>query len=401
MKATVKKIKDNEWIAEVPDGEARWLSSTHWRQPVKEYKFFFSADKNWLEENNMDEKEVDCDVLEDNKSVWLTTPPIHSDPAGAYPTFEEIEKEMKDESQQQVPPGIVAFKKDGTIRHKHPTSEGFPYDEWVRYMLESETGTIHTISVDGIEYSVGETVLYDGDSHDFEVKITSFKWANGMWMIYHRSGNCIARYLTKLAPPSLLDRSGSQLGMSHEEYMLRLNHSGGHHISDSQPVQATINEHDDKPELEEYLKNLKPSQPVQGKEGKKIPVFAWNLMRGYMNDENAIEFWGRLTEYYQTDFTPLLTEQGKGEAKLSEQDKTIALNAIRAWQKGFWEASEKYKPKIEKLKAELTALKSKPTDGWDDTDMKEAFEHGCNYVESSGFAPSFNKWLTEYKKTLL
>lgn len=107
---------------------------------------------------------------------------------------------MKEE--QQVPPGILIMR----THTGHEITPERDYEKW--YNDHKDDYSPICIKVDGRIFSTGETVLYDGDSHDFEVKITSFKWANGMWMIYHRSGNCIARYLTKLAPPSSLDRSG-------------------------------------------------------------------------------------------------------------------------------------------------------------------------------------------------
>lgn len=197
---------------------------------------------------------------------------------------------MKDESQQQVPPNIVAFKNESGI---WPIPQRPPYADWVKHHLNQEIpSTIHTISVDGKEYSV--------EDETNKGSIAEFFFTTEWWCaIYGYDKNCKVSWLIK-PPPSSPDRSGSQPGK-----------------------------------------------------------------------EEAQEF-----EKY---------------AGLNEVITTMAVNGFRSvsWTKLLQEINF----------ALAAALKSKPTDGWSDTDMKEAFEHGCNYMESSGFAPSFNKWLTEYKKT--
>lgn len=177
-----------------------------------------------------------------------------------------------------------------------------------------------------------------------------------------------------------LDRSGSQPGVSHEEYMLRLNHSGGHPISDSQPVQATINEHDDKPELEEYLKNLKPSQPVHGPfihSGGEMnkPYYDKQSQPPLTEDESVIEYADRMRSEHNPsqpggellpgqfytgeedsgikqvawDIQPPLTEQGKGEGMTPEMHLKIEQAENKWLRQEFGRAN-----------AELAALKSLP-----------------------------------------
>lgn len=87
MKATAHKIKDNEWIVEV-EGE---FDKSIMDRRVYRHPIVSPSDKEWLEKNNMDGKEVEGDVthptfangrLKELKQVFmLTTPPIHSDPA--------------------------------------------------------------------------------------------------------------------------------------------------------------------------------------------------------------------------------------------------------------------------------------------------------------------------------
>lgn len=94
MKAIAKKIKDNEWIAEVkPVGDNTWVDREGITRFYKsqQYPIVFPSDKEWLEKNNMEGKEVEGDI---GSKTWpffeggvnnifkLTTPPIHSDPAG-------------------------------------------------------------------------------------------------------------------------------------------------------------------------------------------------------------------------------------------------------------------------------------------------------------------------------
>ena len=80
------------------------------------------------------------------------------------------EKSMKEE----VPPGIVAFMQDdGKLNQQNPNAI---YREWV-YANIAEESAIHTISVDGKEWSVGDSFWFGGPVH----KIESFKYYDGHW----------------------------------------------------------------------------------------------------------------------------------------------------------------------------------------------------------------------------
>lgn len=49
--------------------------------------------------------------------------------------------------------------------------------------------------------------------------------------------------------------------------------------------------------------STQPTTSEQAQQGEaKIPTYAWNLLRGYMKDEDAITVWNSLTNYYQTNF---------------------------------------------------------------------------------------------------
>jgi len=81
MKATVRKIKDNEWIAEV-EGKGKKPF-----QNIEDYPIVSPSDIEYLEKNNMDGKEVEGDTIISNiygekiePLFELSTPPIHPNP---------------------------------------------------------------------------------------------------------------------------------------------------------------------------------------------------------------------------------------------------------------------------------------------------------------------------------
>ena len=89
------------------------------------------------------------------------------------------------QQQGEVPPGIVAFK------DPHENANGFihlkinsdrDYEDWV-LVNQKFQNTIHTIQVDGKQFSVGDVVynkIYSGS-----VTITSFEWRSCKWVCYY------------------------------------------------------------------------------------------------------------------------------------------------------------------------------------------------------------------------
>lgn len=102
---------------------------------------------------------------------------------------------MKDESQQQVPPGIEAFINKYKIVHRLDTGR---YEQWASDFINDPDSTVHTISEDGIEWSIG-------DEADGEGIIIQFNWDN-VWYAIFESGMVALSSLSKL-PSSSLDRS--------------------------------------------------------------------------------------------------------------------------------------------------------------------------------------------------
>lgn len=99
---------------------------------------------------------------------------------------------MKDESQQQVPPGILAFKRnDGQIRaFNHPDPIDYAY--WFKVNIDLGN-TIHTISVENKEWSVGDETSYG--------KILRLIWHNDVWIADTEQRNDL--YVKKLKPKPL------------------------------------------------------------------------------------------------------------------------------------------------------------------------------------------------------
>lgn len=85
MKATARKIKDNEWIAEVED----WGQDNRNYYGTNQHPIVSPSDKAWLEKNNMDGKEVEGSMRHSESGLeaigehgFYLNLPIHSDPAG-------------------------------------------------------------------------------------------------------------------------------------------------------------------------------------------------------------------------------------------------------------------------------------------------------------------------------
>jgi hypothetical protein len=93
--------------------------------------------------------------------------------------------------EEEVLPGIVSFKASGG-RIFPFNEENISYEEYVESYTNCRDITIHTISVDGVEWSVGEKVHILGSK---EYTIDSFKWTNVplidnefKWSVCLRSG---------------------------------------------------------------------------------------------------------------------------------------------------------------------------------------------------------------------
>jgi hypothetical protein len=93
--------------------------------------------------------------------------------------------------EQKVPPGIIRFAtKQGTLYFQYPHSD---YDNWVNFHL-TEGSTIHTISVDGKEWSVWDEFTWFGSSVN---KVESFEYREDRWFA---NGAFDVEYISKLQP---------------------------------------------------------------------------------------------------------------------------------------------------------------------------------------------------------
>lgn len=71
-----------------------------------------------------------------------------------------------------VPPGIISFLNTIGTECSRPSS--ISYESWVRgHLFNDPKSTIHTILVDGVEWSVGEKVKIQNETHI----IDSFNWS--------------------------------------------------------------------------------------------------------------------------------------------------------------------------------------------------------------------------------
>lgn len=78
---------------------------------------------------------------------------------------------------EEVPPGIVAFKQKSGRVDRIDTDN---YRRWVSDYLNDPEPTIHTISVDGKEWSVGEWIIFRGRQE----QIISFEFSEGhQWKV--------------------------------------------------------------------------------------------------------------------------------------------------------------------------------------------------------------------------
>lgn len=190
---------------------------------------------------------------------------------------------MKDESQQQVPPGIVAFTHDGDIFHLYNSVK---YEDWVKANLEAGHA-IDTISVDGNKWSVEDKV-----ANGLTIKRFVYHAQPGWQAVFEENSELYSQTvkILKKLPPSSLDRSGSQPGKEESSYpdkwenlddfikMIKVSVTHGYYddvvyrISNEAEVKAELlrlrkNSYNlGRKEERELSKISQPSQPGEGKE---------------------------------------------------------------------------------------------------------------------------------------
>lgn len=261
------------------------------------------------------------------------------------------------ESQQQVPPGIVRFKtKEGTLYFQYPHSD---YDNWVRFHL-TEGSTIHTISVDGKEWSVEEDV----DCNMGGGIIKELRYIEGNWVAFmevHHNGttqlNRVSNIRKKSKPtPSSLDRSGSQPGK--EE-------------SKSEQLKNM---------LEDVINELDLSDGMIEKHGP-IGTPPAELVRLVLARKD-LEFKMLKTGFKHIDPQP--SQSGEGEGDLTA---------------AYTRQIYKLKCEIDSLNRELTALKSRPSEGWSDETLLKDFTYWLGEKQYPITALiHFKEFLSSYKQ---
>lgn len=222
------------------------------------------------------------------------------------------------ESQQQVPPGIVALAHKTLQPSPTRFTEHPDYDIWVTNSFR-QNYFVHTISVDGKEYSVGDEITWGSKKLNHSIKSFEWKPDTGLWQMWIDKASCISCYsddhdiLKITPPPSQQDRSVSQPGMEMPKEMM------------------------------DKLREL----------GKDIDKIDWE-------------------EHYDSGHYPEKPDW-KG-AFLSMQDAFILTHK------------------------ELTALKSRPSEGWSEAPFLKDFTHwlGVKKYPITGFV-HLKEFLDEYK----